>query len=173
MIYWLDSILFNGDLIIKLRLKYMYKHVHKFYICEQRYTHQGQRKDILYIESCKEWFEPYLDKIIFLVDESIPNLSIQWSYENSHRNYAVNKILKDNEGTDYIVSVCDCDEIPDVNVVNNTIQLLYNKTIEGAVHMQQYLMCYNLNWYCSKWNSSFFLNNITLQKYKNTRLTSI
>ena len=164
MIYWLDSILFNGDLIIKLRLKYMYQHVHKFYICEQRYTYQGQRKDVLYIESCKEWFEPYLDKIVFLVDEQ--TFEGLWKHEYKHRNYAADKIYEDMKDQQYILSVCDSDEIPDVNVVNNTIQLLYNKTTEGAVHIQQDLMFYNLNWYCSKWSLAYFINNISLEKYR-------
>ena len=164
MVLWIDSTLFNGDLIMKLRLKYMYPHVTKFYICEQRYTHQGQRKDVLYIESCKDWFTPYLDKIVFLVDEQSDKDS--WTNEYRHRNYAANRIYDDMKGHTYIISVCDCDEIPDGKIVVDSIEEIYTKTTTGALHMNQQLMYYNLQWHISEWNLAYFINNISLETYR-------
>ena len=189
-IQWIDSILFNGDSIMQLRLQYLYPHIDKMYICEQLYTHQGTKKEQLYIDLYKDWFAPYLDKVVFLVDETdYSNYSDtlyleelkkfgghgtelytlyknkSWNYEIAHRNYAAKKILETHKGQHYIVSVCDCDEIPDAAVVKANLTRLYDATTQGAVYMEQLFMYYNLNWLASKWYKAFFVNNRLLERY--------
>jgi hypothetical protein len=102
---WIDTIMFNGEEIINLRLNYLYPHVARFYICEQRYTHQGVKKDQLFIEKMKSVFEPYLDKIKFIIDERDFSKMNTWQIENIQRNYPVPTILEDLRGQNYICSI--------------------------------------------------------------------
>jgi beta-1,4-mannosyl-glycoprotein beta-1,4-N-acetylglucosaminyltransferase len=166
-IEWIDSILFNGEEIIKLRIQYLYYSISKFYICEQRYTHQGQRKEILYIEKYKDWFEPYMDKIVFLVDEEEPSSALRentWIHENRHRNYTVPFIL--NAHTKYICTVCDCDEIPNKIEIIKNIESIYVRANTGAVRLEQDLLYYNLNWFVCKWSCPFIVSDKLLSQYK-------
>jgi beta-1,4-mannosyl-glycoprotein beta-1,4-N-acetylglucosaminyltransferase len=171
MMKWIDTIMFNGEPVVKLRLQLLYPHVDRFYISEQRYTHQGARKDELFIEKYKEWFTEYNDKITFLIDEKdYSKETYAWTIENAQRNYPIPHILEDNSGQDYICSVCDCDEIPDWRAVHAMGDKLYNLCNTGAVIMDQQLFYYNLNWGPTPWKRAFFLNNRTVEIYKDFQL---
>ncbi len=159
---WFDSSLFIGDIIIKLRLEYLYDSVDKFYITEQRYTYQGERKEQLYFEKYAEWFEPYKSKIVFLVDEELQE-GISWNQEFNHRKYSSPIIIEENQGKKYIVSFCDCDEIPNKDVINMKKNEIYDKTYTGAVFLIQKMFYYNLNWSIGSWMSSFIINNKCLE----------
>lgn len=168
---WIDTIMFNGEPIIKLRLQWLYSHVDRFYIAEQRYTHQGQKKEQLFIEKYKEWFLEYMDKITFLIDEKEYSQETDaWVVENAQRNYPISRILEDHPGKEYICSVCDCDEIPDWRVVETMGTELYTRCNTGAMIMDQQLYFYNLQWGPSPWKRAFFLNNRTLETYKDLQL---
>jgi hypothetical protein len=165
-IEWIDTVMFNGDSIIKLRLEYLYKFVDKFYICEQRYTHQGNRKEILYIEKYSEWFDKYRDKIVFLVDEECPDsfyLKINiWEYENRHRNFSVPFILQNHNK--FICTVCDCDEIPEREVILKNIANLYDSSKTGVVKLVQDFLYYNFDWFVSKWARAFVISDVLLRE---------
>jgi hypothetical protein len=166
-IEWIDSILFNGEEIIKLRLKYLYNVVSRFYICEQRYTHQGTKKEELYIDKHKDWFEPYMDKITFLIDEECHNETLTenaWVYENRHRNYAVPYILDAHDK--FICTVCDCDEIPNKMGMLQNIESIYNNSSVGVVKLQQDCLYYNFNWFVCKWSYPFIISDKLLRHYK-------
>jgi beta-1,4-mannosyl-glycoprotein beta-1,4-N-acetylglucosaminyltransferase len=166
---WIDTVMFNGEPILKTRLEYLSDHVDCFYICEQRYTHQGQYKDQLYVEKYKEWLEPYLNKIKIIIDETNYSGKESWDIENAQRNYSLTYILKDYESDKYIVSVCDCDEIPNwKSVIEKTD--LYDKCTNGAVIMEQDLYYYNLNWKSIIWKRAFFLNDISVKKFHNFQI---
>jgi beta-1,4-mannosyl-glycoprotein beta-1,4-N-acetylglucosaminyltransferase len=169
---WIDTIMFNGEPVVKLRLQLLATHVDRFYIAEQRYTHQGQRKDVLFIEKYRDWFAAYSDKITFLVDEKDYNQETDaWVIENTQRNFSVTKILEDWSGHKYICSVCDCDEIPDWNAINSMgVEKLYELCKGGAFIMNQQLFYYNLNWGPTPWRRAFFLNDVTVEKYKDFQL---
>lgn len=167
---WIDTVMFNGEPIIKLRLLYLYNYVDTFYITEQRYTHQGQKKEKLFIDINNEWFTPYLDKVRFLVDETdYSNETNAWIAENAQRNFSVQTIVDDHKGTQYICSVCDCDEIPNWSAVKQKTDL-YDLSTNGAVIMIQKLFYYNLNWYLFDWKRAFFLNDKSIQRYMNFQL---
>jgi beta-1,4-mannosyl-glycoprotein beta-1,4-N-acetylglucosaminyltransferase len=165
---WFDSFMFNGEPVIKLRLEYLFNKVDVFYICEQRYTHQGTRKDILFFEKHSEWFAPYISKIVLLIDENNYEGG-SWAKENAHRNYPISYISENHKGQQYILSVCDCDEIPDVDAVTNKKDL-YEMCNNGAVYMKQKLFYYNLNWYISDWSRAYFLNDTSFQSVPNFQL---
>jgi beta-1,4-mannosyl-glycoprotein beta-1,4-N-acetylglucosaminyltransferase len=164
---WLDTVMFNGEPILKARLEYLSPFVDTFYICEQRYTHQGIRKEQLFVEKNRDLLEPYASKIRILIDESDYRKSNNaWVAENSQRNFSIPYILLDYPNESFIVSVCDVDEIPDASVVLRKQSVIYNSTTTGAVIMKQPLFYYNLNWHIGPWARAFFLNDITLKKLK-------
>lgn len=164
--------MFNGEEIMRLRLQYLAPFVDKFFVCEQRYTHQGNRKDTLFIELYKDWFEPYKNKVVLLVDETAPQGG-SWGVENSHRNYVV-PLLSAEDGP-WICSVCDVDEIPDCKVVVNEKERIHSTCKNGAVYMQQMMYYYNLNWFMEIWRKPFFISNellsnsTSLQQYRDKR----
>ena len=162
--YWLDSTMFNGEPVVKLRLQYLFPYVDTFYICEQRYTHQGQRKEQLYIEQYKDWFAPYLSKIRFLIDEQ-KHEGGSWVFENNHRRYAIPFILEEYKGKQYILSVCDVDEIPDASVVLLKKDQIYNDTTRGCIVMVQKMFYYNLQWFVQIWSRAFFMNDSLLHQH--------
>lgn len=169
---WLDSCMFNGEEVMKLRLQYLTPHVDKMFVCEQRYTHQGKRKDSLFIEQYKDWFDPYKNKVVLLVDETAPQGGT-WKVENSHRNYVLPFLFA--ESGPWICSVCDVDEIPDVKAVETERQSIYNNCKNGPVYMQQMMYYYNLNWFLEIWRRAFFitdelaLRSSNLQQYRDKK----
>lgn len=165
---WIDSCMFNGEPIVKLRLEYLFNDVDVFYICEQRYTHQGTKKDILFFEKYAEWFAPYISKIVILIDEN-NNTGGPWDKENAHRNYASQYISENHKNEKFILSVCDCDEIPDIDAVKSKKDL-YELCSQGAVYMDQKLFYYNLNCYIGPWKRAYFLNDITYNSYLNLQI---
>ena len=171
MTLWLDSTMFNGDEVMFTRLKYLYKHVDRFFISEQRFTHTGIMKDALYIDTMKERFAPYLDKITFITQDT--PLQGAWANENYMRNCPLEKILEMYPTEAFILSVCDCDEIPDVTAVKK--DELHAATASGCIYMQQAFHYYNLNWYISEWSRAYFLSdtlikaNRSLQIYRDMR----
>ena len=165
---WIDSCMFNGEPIVKLRLEYLFNEVDVFYICEQRYTHQGARKDVLYFEKYAEWFAPYISKIVILIDEKNSG-GTSWDKENAHRNYAMQYISENHKNEKFLLSVCDCDEIPNIDSVK-TKKDLYDLCKEGAVYMDQKLFYYNLNWLIGPWKRAYFLNDHTFNSYSNLQI---
>lgn len=166
---WIDVFMFNGDVIAKLRLSYLYKHVNKFYVCEQRYTHQGERKNTLFIESCKEWFEPYMDKVVFVVDETNYEGG-SWVRENEHRNYVKQQLLNDLAlSSDKILySICDCDEIPNIELVNNNNDknIIYSLSSTRPLFMRQSFFYYNFKWFTGIYtdDKGYFISDTLLKR---------
>lgn len=158
-----DNILFNGDLIIKLRLKYLYPFVDKFYICEKRYTHQGEKKEILYFESCAHWFNEYKDKCVFLVDESEPE-STSWLTEKTHRNFSAKYILEDYSNEKFLCICADVDEIPNIHLLHNEKERLYEVAKNGSISLKQKMYYYNLQWFAHDWFHPFLINDIYLRE---------
>ena len=142
------------------RLKYMYGVVDRFIISEQRYTHSGIRKDVLYIDSMKERFDPFIDKITFIRIETL--LKGAWTNENHIRNYPRESILNLYPDQPFILSVCDCDEIPDISKVN--INEVYARTGEGCLYMKQDCFNYNLTLFACVWIRAYFVNDMLVKK---------
>ena len=165
---WIDNFIFNGEEAALYRVKYLYEVVDKFYICEKKYTHQGVEKAKLYIDVMRGSFEPYLSKIEFAVDYSKPVSPLD--DEAAHRNFCVPKILGDYPETQFILTVCNADEIPDLEVMKNVKEGLYNKCAEGCIYMEMKVFYYNLNWFFETQlpeKMPFVVNDILLKTYGN------
>ena len=159
-ILWIDSVSFNGEEVMFTRLKYMYAVVDRFIISEQRYTYSGIRKDVLYIDSMKERFEPYMDKITFIRIETL--LKGAWTNENHIRNYPRETILRMYGDRPFILSVCDCDEIPDITKVKK--DEMYSTIDDGCLYMKQDCFNYNLTLFACIWTRAYFVNDKLLKK---------
>ncbi len=163
---WIDCTLFNGEPIVLLRLQYLFDSVDVFYICEARYTYQGKRKETLYIDAHKDWFEPYLSKIKFHVYED--EFVKLWDYERDHRNSPAELILK-NEAQPYVVSCSDVDEIPDLSKLpEKHIMFLVCQKYDGKINIMQDMYYYNFNWRMKGgyWAPSFFINSVCLANHR-------
>ncbi len=110
---FIDTFLFNGDWITKLRLKYLSPFVDFFYVVEGRYTFSGKRKEALFKDIYAEWFEEYKDKVRFIVNENSP-MKNPWHEETWLRNLATGHIMADFAGKEYMVAYCDADEVYDI-----------------------------------------------------------
>jgi hypothetical protein len=160
--------MFNGEEAALYRVKYLYETVDKFYICEKKYTHQGSEKEKLYIDVMRALFEPYLSKIEFAVDYSKPVTPLD--DEAAHRNFCVSKILNDYPETQFILTVCNADEIPDLEVMRAVKEGLYNKCAEGCIYMETKVFYYNLNWLYENTlpqKMPFVVNDILLKAHGN------
>ncbi|AYV86766.1 MAG: hypothetical protein Sylvanvirus8_22 [Sylvanvirus sp.] len=68
-----DCFLYNGEAIVKERLRIMAKHVDRIYVIESRYTLENVKKSKLNIDVHCALFTSYLDKIEFVIVESLPS----------------------------------------------------------------------------------------------------
>jgi hypothetical protein len=157
---WIDCTLFNGEAITLLRLQYLWNVVDVFYICEARYTYQGQRKETLYIEQQKELFEPYMSKVKFITFEE-PFTALM-NYEHRHRNYPAEVILAQETGP-YIVFCADVDEFPDIRTLPSKGDLYAISQRDGPIHLEQRMYYYNFNWrMVGPWTGPYFLSDTRL-----------
>lgn len=161
---WIDCTLFNGEPITLLRLQYLWDTVDIFYICEARYTYQGVRKEVLYKDLHKDWFEPYKSKVKFLVFEE-PFTGLM-NYEHRHRNYPAAEILAREKGP-YIVFCADVDEFPDLRTLPATEKLLEISDRDGPIHLRQKMYYYNFNWrMVGPWTGPYFISGAQLAKQR-------
>jgi len=153
---WIDSFRFDGEEIAFTRLEHLFPVVDKFYICEHRFVSKGVKKKTLYIDLMKKRFEPYLSKIKFIL------------LEDQDKEQEAGKILAENSDVQFIVTVCEVDEIPDVAIMKSVKEGLYNKCAEGCIYLEMPVYYYNLNWRAESQTSAtaFVMNDILLKEHK-------
>lgn len=148
----IDSFLFNGEPIVQFRLQCMYQHVDKIYITEAWYTHSGVKKSQLFIDKYKLWFDPYLDKIKFLILDQFSKMTVEreielkqmyiktpdvisWHKENEQRNCAQKELKKLEEVKQpFIAIIADVDEI-----VNPRFLIYFKMLLAGKKHQMPQL----------------------------------
>jgi hypothetical protein len=155
---WIDYFRFDGEEIAFTRLEHLFPVVDKFYICEQRFISKGVKKKSLYIDTMRKRFEPYLSKIEFLLLDG----------QEQEQEQEAGKILAENSDAQFIVTVCEVDEIPDVAIMKCVKEGLYNKCAEGCIYLEMPVYYYNLNWRSEKQTSAtaFVVNDILLKEQK-------
>lgn len=99
---------FNELDLLEIRLTEHYDHVDKFVISEANKTHQGNDKPF-YLEQNWDRFERFLDKIVYIKVEDMPQHPNTWVLENFQRN-ALTRGLTDVDANDVIV-ISDLDEL--------------------------------------------------------------
>jgi beta-1,4-mannosyl-glycoprotein beta-1,4-N-acetylglucosaminyltransferase len=184
----IDYIIYNGEPIVEYRLQYLNDYVDYFVLVESLYTHSGKKKPELYYYKNIDIFKKYEQKIIVKILETIPNkddkiyqdiikyeklpeVKDSWINEIYNRNYIQQELLKIFDQP-FIVLVCDADEIPRKELVQN-IHTYYNRLNEG-MHIQMYFLIYGFRWKKDiKWYHPFIINDIGTKNlsYSKVRLT--
>jgi beta-1,4-mannosyl-glycoprotein beta-1,4-N-acetylglucosaminyltransferase len=184
----IDNIIYNGEPIVEYRLQYLNDYVDYFVLVESLYTHSGKKKSELYYYKNIDIFKKYEKKIIVKILETIPNkddkiyqdiiqyeklpeVKDSWVNEIYNRNY-IQKELLNTFDQPFIVLVCDADEIPKKELVQN-IHTYYNKLNEG-IHIQMNFLIYGFRWKKDvKWYHPFIINDIGTKNlsYSRVRLT--
>lgn len=146
-----DSIMYNGESIILVRLELLYDVVDRFYITESTRTHSGKPKPI-FSKQRPEDFAPYLDKITWLVYEPSDNVTNPWTLEQEQREFAVTQMRSDVENktlsVPFVVVNTDGDELVNPKLLKDMQPGgPWNDTV---VNQQMYLQMdwfsYNANW---------------------------
>lgn len=170
----IDCFIFYNELeMLKYRLELLYNIVDYFIIVESKYTFTGIEKKLYYNEN-KELFKKYDDKIIHIIENTMPymypNINIkenqQWINENYHRNSIIKGFEKISLKDDDIIIITDLDEIPDPETLEKILNNELNITINC---LEQDMYYYNLN---SKLMEKWYHPKIMCYKnYKEQTLT--
>lgn len=174
MVLFIDSFLFNGEEIVKLRLDYLYNRVDYFYIVESKFTFTGIEKDCFYVDKYFEWFEPYKSKIrIIKINEKLNNLPDNFFMdmnkkcfyeEKLQRNYIREVLLKDFEEKDFVLALCDVDELYDINKLETNDEL-FKLTQEKELLLRMKMYYYNFNYFLHDyWEMAFIISSTFLKK---------
>jgi len=159
---FIDTFLFNGDWITKLRLEYLYDFVDYFYIVESRYTFSGMKKETLFVETYSDWFEPYKKKIRIIVNEKSP-LPNSWDEERSQRDLITHVILADMEDQSFNLAVCDCDEIYDLSKLPSKEEMIANKIEVIYPQMDLYYYRFTHHVHVEPWTMPFIIHSDLLK----------
>ena len=176
---------FDEDLMMDLRFNILNNFVDKFVVCEARFTHSGNKKEIRFDPNN---FKKFKDKITHIVVENDPvdqstekKLDSGEKRSNSIRRieFQRNEILrglKEAEENDYII-YSDNDEIPNLenfNYYNNKSKIILFK--QNLYYYKFNLAYPKLDWYGSKsckkkdLKSISWLRNIKTKKYNFLRI---
>lgn len=146
----IDCFIFYNELeMLKYRLEILYNVIDYFVIVESKYTFSGHKK-ILYYNENKEMFEKYNDKIIHIIEDTMPyiypninyNENQQWVNEQYPRNCITKGLEKIGIKNEDIFTITDLDEIPDPE----TMKKIRNKEIHVTINcLEQDMYYYNLN----------------------------
>jgi beta-1,4-mannosyl-glycoprotein beta-1,4-N-acetylglucosaminyltransferase len=107
---------FNELELLHLRFMEYYDVVDYFVLVESTKSHTGKDKELIF-KNNKHLFEEYLDKVIHVVVEDLPDYNVDdiWNAENFQRNCIIRGLYDVAELGDKII-VSDCDEFWDVDV---------------------------------------------------------
>ncbi len=179
---------FEEDMMMDLRFNILDPFVDKFVVCEARFTHSGNEKNINFNKKNYPKFE---DKIIHLVLDTDPvekniksQKNLHWLRQSSinrieaQRNY-ISKALAEADQNDYII-YSDNDEIPNLSEVN------FKKNKMKILIFKQKLFYYKFNlayprvdWFGTKacklkdLKNISWLRNIKNKKYNFFRLDTL
>lgn len=109
---------FNELELLHLRFMEYYNHVDYFVLVESNKSHTGKQKNLIFQEN-KHLFSEYLDKVIHVIVDDLPDYSIDniWLAENFQRNAIRRGLIGLANAGDKIL-ISDCDEFWNVDVFN-------------------------------------------------------
>lgn len=126
-----DCFTFCNELkMLKFRLEELYDTVDYFVLVEATLTHVGTKKE-LYFEKNKSKFSKYLDKIIHIVVDDLPNSKNTDTWDREiYQRFSIKKgIDKLNLQNKDIIMISDLDEIPDMRTITKTKNRLNNNML--------------------------------------------
>jgi beta-1,4-mannosyl-glycoprotein beta-1,4-N-acetylglucosaminyltransferase len=178
----IDCFPYNGERVAEFRVASLYAFVDRFVIVEARQTHSGQQKEHLFFEQRHEAFEPFLDKITYLVIDEFPSATEEWlrtvpaTYnwmrngtedawwrEMYQRNVGEEHVRSTYTGTPYIVVVSDADEIPS-QLALQFCRRSYEVFTEGPVFLEMAFFYYHFRWIKKeRWYHAFVMNDRSMR----------
>ena len=181
---------YDEDLVVDLRLNILNEYVNEFIIVESKYTHSGEKRQLIFDETKYPQFK---DKINYIILDNEPenleeiNKNDTEDKKNSkyimnalkRENYQRNGITKglSNASSDDLILISDVDEIP--NLSNLNINEIKNEIILFKQNFYYYkfnLRLENMPWLGTKackykiLKSPQWLRNIKDKKYPFWRL---
>ena len=184
---------YDEDLVLDLRLNILDKYVYKFVIVESKYTHSGEKRELLF-DIAK--YPKFKDKIDYIALENEPEdlskVLSKDSFDEKNSKYILNALKRENfqrnaislglkqaDKNDLII-ISDVDEIPNLENLN------YIKIKNSIILFKQNFYYYkfnlkleNLHWFGSKaclfnkLKSPQWLRNIKDKKYPLWRLDTL
>jgi len=142
---------YNEYKMLKFRLTELYDTVDYFVIVEADKTFVGANKEMNFLK-IEEDIKQFLDKVIYIQVTDMPIGDDAWARERHQRNCISRGLDVLNLDDEDIVTITDCDEIPDPGCLKH----LMNHLIMQPISLCQDLYYYNLNtkfkrkWYHSK-----------------------
>ena len=151
-----DSIMYNGEPIVPVRLATLNDVVDRFYIIEGTMSFSGAKKEALFKDLNSDVFEPYKDKIHWIVFNMTKNKmdskGQNWVREQSARSASRPAMKDDFEkgiiSHPFVVINTDADEIPDPKDIENFQPGMkyHGMVTTSAVQLDMNDFYYNLNW---------------------------
>ena len=127
---------YNENFITNLRFEILKEQIDYFVICESKYKHKGEKKNLNFCLENKN----FQNKIIYLIlDRPFPKNNDPWKNQAIQRDFMLEK-LNYVEPEDYIL-FSDPDEIPNPKILSN-IQL----EKKYGIFLQE-MFCYKFNLY--------------------------
>jgi hypothetical protein len=163
----IDTFLFHGDWVVKMRLDFLSPYVDEFVIVESWYTFSGEKKEFLFKDRWADLWKPYADKIHWVVLDECPTLTDTWvqAYrdhplfreekkemwfrEQHQRDAALAYIQETYAGEDYMVHVGNAGEIPNVDVFHpDAKETMLQKLgeIRQPLYLEMAVFYYNFYW---------------------------
>lgn len=180
----IDCFPYNGELVALFRVQYLYKHVDRFVVIEARQTYSGKQKEALEFHKNRIMFEPYMDKITYVVIDEFPEPDpawlqaipsrFPWMAESSYdswwremyqREYGERYIREHYLHTRALVICSDADEIPreDAIVVARN---MYDEFSNAPVFLEMKFFYYNFRWCKNQdWYYAFIINTTYLANH--------
>lgn len=139
----IDCFIFYNELrMLEFRLAELDDVVDYFVLVEATHTHSGDEKE-LFFDKNKDRYSKYLNKIIHVIVDDMPNTEDAWYNERFHRQ-CIDRGVKQIQPNDTdIILISDVDEIPD----SNTLKKVKGGeiVIVGNFKLVQDLYYYNIN----------------------------
>lgn len=156
-----DSFIFYNELdMLLFRLTELYESVDYFIIVEATHTFAGNKKE-LYFENNKKKYTKFLDKIVHIIVDDMPNNGNAWDNEFHQRRCIDRGIDKLKLNDDDMIMISDCDEIPDKKILMNI------NPINDCISFNMDLYYYNLQ--CKAAFKWMLPKLIKYQKYKSIK----
>lgn len=139
----IDCFTFYNELeMLKFRLKELNDVVDYFVIVEANHSHNKNIKE-LFFDTNKNLYSKYLDKIIHIIVDDMPNTNNAWDNENHQRRCIDRGIKQLKLSDDDTILITDLDEIPDPETINKI--KLKEIIIDDAYALMQDFYYYNIN----------------------------
>ena len=179
---------FEEKLMMDLRFNILDPFVDKFIVCEARFSHSGEKKEIIFN---KKDYPKFKNKIIHLILDKDPVQKLNNINEKSNllrsnsiqrieaqRNY-IYEALKDENLDDYVI-YSDNDEIPDLTKINFKINKAKIIIFKQRLFYYKFNLAYpRLDWFGSKackikdLKDITWLRNIKNKKYSLFRIDTL